>query len=126
MQQLIRRAQARTTVTPNATMTTLASPTVGETAGRALWLVDMEAGARGPLHVFDSEQIWTVLEGQVAIAHDGESNALQPGDTLVIGGGVERQVSATSRCRMLVTGDGAASVTVVGESESRGTPAWIS
>ena len=125
MQRLIRRAQARTTVTPNATMTTLASPTLGATAGRSLWLVEMTAQARGPLHVFDSEQIWTVLEGQAAITIGENEYALEVGDTLVIPGGLARRVRASSDCRMAVTGDGAASVTVVGESESRGIPAWI-
>ena len=126
MEHLIKREQARTTATPNATMTTLASPTLGATDGRALWLVAMQAGAQGPLHVFDSEQIWTVLDGAVTIELAGVGHALEPGDTLVIAAGVERQVSAVGECRMLVAGDGAARVTVVGESESRGTPAWIS
>jgi quercetin dioxygenase-like cupin family protein len=126
MTHLIKHADARTTVTPNATMTTLASPTVGATDGRSLWLVEMAAEARGPLHVFDSEQIWTVLDGRAEIEMDELGHALEPGDTLVIPGAVTRRVYARSDCRMLVCGDGGARVTVVGEEESRGTPAWIS
>lgn len=125
MEHLTRRAQARTTVTPNATMTTLASPTAGASDGRSLWLVEMTAGAQGPLHVFDSEQIWTVLSGSVEFELDGSVLLLEEGDTLVIPAGAQRQVSAAGDSRMLVTGDGAAIVTVVGESEPRGTPAWI-
>jgi quercetin dioxygenase-like cupin family protein len=125
MTHLIKHADTRTTVTPNATMTTLASPTVGATDGHSLWLVEMAADARGPLHVFDSGQIWTVLEGRVEIELGGLAHALEAGDTLVIPGAVARQVHAISSCRMLVCGDGAAAVTVVGENESRGTPAWI-
>ena len=49
MKQLVKRADTRTTVTPNATMTTLASPTLGATSGRSLWQVDMAAGASGPV-----------------------------------------------------------------------------
>jgi quercetin dioxygenase-like cupin family protein len=126
MERLIKRAAARTTVTPNATMTTLASPTLGATSGHSLWLVEMAADARGPLHVFDSEQIWTLLAGSATIAVAGINHPLEQGDTLVIPGGAERQVHATSECRMVVSGDGASTATVVGEAESRGTPAWIS
>lgn len=125
MDHLIRRAQARTTATPNAIMTTLASPTLGATTGRSLWLVEMAADARGPLHVFDSEQIWTLLSGRATIDVAGVSQPLDQGDTLVIPGGAERQVQAATACRMVVCGDGAATVTVVGEAQSRGTPAWI-
>lgn len=126
MEHLVTRAHARTTVTPNATMTTLASPTLGATSGRSLWLVDMTAGASGPLHVFDSEQIWTVIDGDAAIDVEGVAHPLDAGDTLVIPGGAERRVNATTACRMLVTGDATATARVPGESGSRGTPAWIS
>ncbi len=126
MHRLIKRAETRTTVTPNATMTTLASPTLGATSGRSLWLVDMTAGATGPSHVFDTEQIWTLLDGDTVIEIEGVSHSLDAGDTLVIPAGAERQVRATTACRMLVTGDATATASVPGESESRGTPAWIS
>jgi hypothetical protein len=57
MEHVVKRADARITSTPNATMTTLASPTLGATDGRSLWVVDMTAGATGPMHIFDTEQI---------------------------------------------------------------------
>jgi quercetin dioxygenase-like cupin family protein len=126
MHHLIKRAHARTTVTPNATMTTLASPTLGATSGRSLWLVDMTAGATGPRHVFDTEQIWTLIDGDTEIEIEGITHSLDAGDTLVIPGAAERRVHATTACRMLVTGDGTATASVPGEAESRGTPAWIS
>ncbi|MBV9836798.1 MAG: cupin domain-containing protein [Solirubrobacterales bacterium] len=106
-------------------MTTLASPTLGATGGRSLWLVDMIAGATGPLHIFDTEQIWTVIDGTAAIEIDGVAYPLDAGDTLVIPARAERQVLATTACRMLVTGDATATARVPGESESRGIPAWI-
>lgn len=126
MPPVVRRADTRTTVTPNATMTTLASPSVGGSDGRSLWQVEMTADAVGPLHVFDSEQIWTMLEGRAAIEVGDASHMLDPGDTLVVPAHAARQIHAVTACRMLVTGDAAASVTVVGEEEPRGTPAWIS
>jgi mannose-6-phosphate isomerase-like protein (cupin superfamily) len=126
MEHLIKRADTRTTVTPNATMTTLASPTLGATSGRSLWLVDMTARAAGPLHVFDTEQIWTLIDGHAVIESDGVDHPLDIGDTLVIPAGAARQVHATTACRMLVTGDATATASIPGESESRGTPAWIS
>lgn len=126
MEHLIKRADARTTITPNATMTTLASPTLGATSGSSLWLVDMTADSTGPMHVVDTEQIWTVIDGHAAIEIDGVAHPLDAGDTLVIPGGTEREVHGITACRMLVTGDATATASVPGESESRGTPAWIS
>lgn len=52
MGHLVKRAHTRTTSTPNATMTTLAQPTLGAT---------------GAMHVFDTKQIWTVIGGNAAI-----------------------------------------------------------
>jgi quercetin dioxygenase-like cupin family protein len=126
MKHLVKREDARTTSTPAATMTTLASPTLGATDGRSLWLVDMAVGATGPVHVIDTEQIWTLLDGTAVIEVDGVAHRLDAGDTLVIPAGAERQVHATTACRMVVTGDATATARVVGESEPRGTPAWIS
>jgi quercetin dioxygenase-like cupin family protein len=123
---LVKRADARTTVTPNATMTTLASPTIGPTSGRSVWLVEMIAGARGPLHVFDSEQIWTVLDGRAAVDVAGDIQTLEVGDTVVIPAQAQRQIHAVTACRMLVAGDGDAIATVPSEPAPRGTPAWVS
>jgi len=126
MKHVVKRADVRTTVTPNATMTTLASPTLGATSGRSLWEVDMAAGASGPLHVFDTEQIWTVLDGRATIDIASVTHPLDTGDTIVIPGRTERRVHTTTGCRMLVTGHATATASVPGETESRGTPAWIS
>ena len=61
MGRVITRNATRETVTPNASMTTLASPTVGGTDGRSLWRVEMTRGACGPLHECNVELIWAVL-----------------------------------------------------------------
>lgn len=121
----VRAGQNRRTETPNATMTTLASPTLGATAGLSMWQVEMAAGARGPSHVFDSEQLWTVFEGRVSVSVSGEAIELEAGDTLVLPAGAERQISATTAARLLVCGHGDAVVRVPGEDAPRGTPAWI-
>jgi len=115
----------RRTETPNATMTTLASPTLGPTAGLSLWQVEMTAGAHGPLHVFDSEQLWTVLDGRVIVDVDGQACALEPGDTIVLPGGKTRQIKAVNDARLLACGRGDATASVPCEAQPRGTPPWI-
>ena len=74
-------------------MTTLASPTQGG-ASQAVWRVDMRAGAAGPPHAFDTEQVWTVLEGGATIELGSETVALAPGDTAVLPADVPRRVFA--------------------------------
>jgi quercetin dioxygenase-like cupin family protein len=117
--------ERRRTETPNATMTTLASPSLGGTEGLSLWEVEMGAGASGPLHAFDSEQLWTALEGELTIDLDGAPTGLAAGDTIVIPAGVERQVHARTAARLIVCGRGDAIVSVAGEEAPRGTPPWI-
>lgn len=85
----------------------------------------MAAGASGPLHVFDSEQIWTVLEGELSVVVAGRDATLNRGDTIVIPKELERQVSALTDVRLLVCGHGSAIARVPGEPTPRGTPAWI-
>ena len=111
--------------TPNATMTTLASPSLGETDGLSLWVVEMTAGARGPRHVVDSEQLWTLTSGELAIDVEDGTVSLRSGDTAVLPAGVERQIGARAQSRALVCGHGTAVVRVPGEAGDRGTPAWI-
>jgi quercetin dioxygenase-like cupin family protein len=122
---LVRAGDRRRSETPNATMTTLASPTLGATAALSMWQVKMAAGAKGPWHVFDSEQVWTVLEGQLAAVVAGEESELRAGDTVVLPAGAERQLSATTDVRVLVCGHGDATARVPGEHAPRGTPPWI-
>ena len=125
MTELIRAVDTRLTETPNGRMTTLASPTLGDSDGLSLWQVEMSAGASGPRHAFDSEQIWTVQAGRIVVDLAGTRCRLEQGDTIVLAAGVERQIHADSDARMLVCGHGKASVSVPGEPAPRGTPAWI-
>ncbi|GII61912.1 hypothetical protein Skr01_19970 [Sphaerisporangium krabiense] len=92
---VIRHAQSRRTETPNAIMTTYASPTQGG-AGLSLWRVEMEAGQTGPAHAFDAELVWTVLSGEGAIELGAESFTIAPGDTVVLPAGVRRRLSTGS------------------------------
>jgi len=85
----------------------------------------MTEGASGPLHTFDSEQIWTILDGELSVTIAGETEILGRGDTVVIPAELERQVTAGSDVRLLVCGHGNAIARVPGEPEPRGTPAWI-
>jgi quercetin dioxygenase-like cupin family protein len=61
----------RVTETPNAVMTTYASPTLGSTE-LSVWRVEMKASAQGPVHVMDSEQVWTGLSGHARASVPGE------------------------------------------------------
>ena len=90
---VIRRAETRRTETPNAVMTTLASPTQGG-AGQAVWRVDMRPGQAGPLHAIDTEQVWTVLDGGATVELDGQAHTVGPGDTLILPADAPRRVSA--------------------------------
>ena len=125
MLHTVRAGERRRSETPNATMTTFASPTLGATTGLSMWQVEMSAGARGPRHVFDSEQVWTVLEGQLAAVVASEKSELRAGDTVVLPAGAERQLAATTDVRVLVCGHGDATARVPGEHAPRGTPPWI-
>ncbi|MFI7052891.1 cupin domain-containing protein [Streptosporangium canum] len=90
---VIRHAESRRTETPNAVMTTLASPTQGG-SGQAVWRVDMRPGQAGPLHVIDAEQVWTVLDGGATAELGDEKLTVGPGDTLVIPADVPRRLSS--------------------------------
>jgi quercetin dioxygenase-like cupin family protein len=90
---VIRRAETRRTETPNAVMTTLASPVQGG-AGQAVWRVDMRPGQAGPLHAIDTEQVWTVLDGGAAVELDGQVLTVGPGDTLILPADAPRRVNA--------------------------------
>jgi quercetin dioxygenase-like cupin family protein len=90
---VIRDAQARRIETPNGVMTTLASPTQGA-AGQSVWRVDALPGMVGPLHAFDSESVWTWLDGECAVQVGRERFEVAAGDTLVLAADVLRQMFA--------------------------------
>lgn len=125
MPKPIRAAHQRVVTTPNASMTTLASPTQGPSDHLAMWRVEMNAGQRGPMHSFDSEQLWTVQSGSLVITLDGEAFTLGAGDAIVLPAGAQRQIRADTDAAAIVCGHGRAIASVPGEDASRGTPPWI-
>jgi quercetin dioxygenase-like cupin family protein len=116
----------RRTETPNAVMTTLASPTQGPTDQLSVWRVHMQAGQQGPWHVFDSEQVWHVLAGELDVALGGQTTRLRAGDAVVLPAKAERQISAVTAIEVIACGWGSAVVSAPGEDAPRGTPPWIS
>ncbi|MFI0449804.1 cupin domain-containing protein [Actinomadura sp. 6N118] len=88
---LILAKDRRRTETPNGVMTTLASPTQGG-AGTVMWRVDMLPGREGPLHAFDTEQVWTFVEGGATVQLGDEKLTATVGDSLVMPADVIRQV----------------------------------
>lgn len=122
---VVRRAEQRRTETPNAVMTTLASPTLGG-AGRSLWRVEMRPGAKGPEHTFDVEQVWTVLEGAADAGLDGQRLRVEAGDTLVLPADQPRQLTADPAAGMtaVVTSPSKARAGLA-DGTDRGVPDWI-
>ncbi len=91
--QIVTAADRRETATPNATMTTLASPTLGA-AGASLWLVEMHPDAAGPVHAFDSEVVWTITHGRARLDVGAATYDLVAGDTAVLPAGEMRRFTA--------------------------------
>lgn len=120
---VIKSADARRTETPNAVMTTLASPTQGS-AARPLWRVDMRAGQQGPVHVMDSEQVWAVLAGGASVEVDGQAVTLEAGDTIVLPTGACRQVAASDSGLVAVVAGAPRARASLADGTDRGVPPW--
>ncbi|GAB3762143.1 cupin domain-containing protein [Microlunatus parietis] len=123
MTDAISRADARRTETPNAVMTTLASPTQGTTS-LAVWRVEMKAGKTGPDHAFDAEQVWTWLSGAATVSVDARAIDVREGDTLVIPAGVWRQVHTDAGFTAVVAAAGGSRVTTK-DGRDPFVPPWI-
>lgn len=122
---VITATQARRSETPNAVMTTLASPTQGG-AEIAVWRVEMAPGAAGPEHVFHVEQVWTVLDGAATFTIDGEARAVAAGDTVVVRGGAVRRIQADAEAGLVVVAAGAPGARAfLADGADRGVPPWI-
>jgi quercetin dioxygenase-like cupin family protein len=106
-------------------MTTFASPTQGPSQGLSMWRVEIEAGRSGPVHVFDSEQVWHLVTGEAEFLVDGVVVPLAAGDSLVLPADAVRQLTAGTDAAFLVCGHGTACAWIPGEDAPRGTPPWI-
>jgi quercetin dioxygenase-like cupin family protein len=123
---VIRHADARRTETPNAVMTTLASPEQGGT-DLSVWRTEMHGGAKGPRHTSGTEQVWTLLTGTAAVDLGGESLDLAAGDTAVLPADVPRQVTAGPDGFAAVVAAPAGTVVydVAGRPDERIVPDWV-
>lgn len=112
---VVRAAQARVTETPNAVMTTLASPTLGPSSELSMWRVEMSAGQQGPVHSFDVDQVWTVVAGHPTIEIGEEQVRLGPNDTIALPAHAVRRVIAGDDTEFLVCGSGSGRATPVSD-----------
>lgn len=120
--RVITENEARTTTTPNGSMTTLAAPTLGSTE-LSSWRVRMAPGASGPVHAVDREQVFVPLSGAFAITVDGRTATVTPGTSAVLPAGVQRQVAvADGPAEALVCMPAGGRVTVPGQDGARPLP----
>ncbi|MER6944377.1 cupin domain-containing protein [Nonomuraea sp. NPDC000554] len=122
---VIRDAEARRSETPGGVMTTFASPTQGGSS-RSMWRVDAKPGATGPVHSFDSEQVWTWIDGAATVDLDEETFTVTPGDTVVMPAGATRRVLADPEAgyAAIVTAPAGARA-VTADGTDHGVPSWI-
>ncbi|SEG98454.1 Mannose-6-phosphate isomerase, cupin superfamily [Nonomuraea solani] len=122
---VIRAAQARRSETPSGVMTTFASPTQGG-ASRSLWKVEAVPGASGPVHDFDSEQVWSWVAGSATVELGDEKFSVGAGDTVVMPAHTVRRVqadAATGYTAVVTAPAGARALAADGADY--GTPPWI-
>jgi quercetin dioxygenase-like cupin family protein len=121
---VVRSGNFRVTQTPNATMTTLASPQVGGSSDLCLWVVEFGAGASGPDHTMNSEQVWVLERGSVRCHVGDQEHRLEPGDVIRLAGGLSRRFHAESDARFFVCGLPGALATTPSSDEGV-VPPWI-
>jgi quercetin dioxygenase-like cupin family protein len=121
---LVRSDTTRRVETPNAVMTTYASPTQGGSR-QALWRVEMAPGALEPVHVMGDEQIWMVLDGGATVTVDDDRVEVAVGDTVVLEAGRTRRIAADPGRGLtaIVTGRGADVASGPGHEPT--VPPWI-
>ncbi|MGI9112934.1 MAG: cupin domain-containing protein [Gaiellaceae bacterium] len=85
-------AEATIHETPNAIMRVYAGPTATGSV-LAVWRAEMRPDASGPLHTASTEQVLVVIEGRLKAVVAGKEHLLEPGDSLTLPAGVERQLS---------------------------------
>jgi quercetin dioxygenase-like cupin family protein len=119
---VITESDEHTTTTPNGAMTALATPSLG-TAELSTWRVRMPAGARGPVHSVDREQLWLPVDGTFEITIDGAAHTAVAGQVAIIPAGVVRQirpVDGPAEAVVCMAAGGVASVP--GETATRPLP----
>ncbi|MEV0379188.1 cupin [Nonomuraea sp. NPDC050643] len=106
-------------------MTTFASPTQGG-ASRSLWKVEAVPGAEGPVHDFDSEQVWSWIAGAATVELGGETFSVGAGDTVVMPARTVRRVLADPAAGYTAVVTAAAGARALApDGADYGTPPWI-
>jgi quercetin dioxygenase-like cupin family protein len=85
---------ARATETPNATLASLATPSLGS-AELCTWRVTMRPGAEGPVHAIDREQVWMPLSGSLAFTVGDSTSVVTAGQSAILPADEVRQVRVT-------------------------------
>lgn len=85
--------QPRTMETPNATIESLATPSLGSTE-LCTWRVTMAAGSEGPVHIIDREQVWMPLTGSFTVTVDDRAEVVNSGESVILPAGETRQIRA--------------------------------
>lgn len=123
---IVEAAQSRTVTTPNGTMTTFASPTLGG-ASASLWRVEMNPNAQGPDHAFVDEVLWTITAGSGTLTLDGEIHRMTVGDTAVLPANHPRTWSAgPDGFTAMVTTPSPGGVWRDGDRNTVEVPPWVS
>ena len=94
---------ARVVETPAATMRTYASPTTESRAPLAVWRTEMAAGAAGPVHVVDVDQVVVVVSGSLTAEVGGAEFVVPPGDSALLPADAERRLTAGPEGLVTVT-----------------------
>ena len=85
----------------------------------------MPAGRQGPVHRFDVEQLWTVLDGRATLEIGDETVELTSGDTAVLpAGALRRLTTGDEGLQAIVTGASGAPA-LLADGTDRGVPPWI-
>ncbi|WP_328720021.1 cupin [Streptomyces sp. NBC_00247] len=90
---VISESERRTTVSPVGTMSALAGPSQGSTE-LSTWRTEFVAGATGPVHAIDREQVWMPVSGVLRVEADGVTERVEAGQALVLPAGVMRRLGA--------------------------------
>jgi len=121
---VVSHADSRRTETPNAVMTTHASATQGGSS-IALWRVEMNPGVTGPLHTFDVDQVWTVLDGGAEVELGADQVRAGRGDTIVMPAGVDRQIHSDDEAGLTAVVAAPAGARATPDGGEPVVPAWI-
>ncbi len=115
-------AEATVFETPNAVVRVYAGPATTDSV-LAMWRTEMSPGASGPLHNAGTEQVLVVIEGRLRAVVAGEDHLLEPGDSLTLPAGVERQLSTAGEQGVVtLTAGGPGATARVGDSASTPIP----